>query len=100
MGSQHPAETRETDDDEAVFCCDLDGEIHKLFPIREHHTFQFGWRRSMRAITRTGGCRTGTSFREPRGPGLPSTAADANFGVVTSTAGAMRQLQLGLKHSF
>ena len=33
-------------------------------------------------------------------PGLPGTAAHANFGVVTGTSGAMRQLQLGLKYSF
>jgi hypothetical protein len=32
--------------------------------------------------------------------GLPSTAAHQNFGVVSSTSGAMRQLQLGLKYSF
>jgi hypothetical protein len=32
--------------------------------------------------------------------GLPSTAAHANFGVVTGTANSMRQIQLGLKYSF
>jgi len=33
-------------------------------------------------------------------PGLPSTAAHQNFGVVAGTAGSMRQIQLGLKYSF
>ena len=33
-------------------------------------------------------------------PGLAGTAAHANFGVVTSTSGAMRQHQLGLEYSF
>ena len=33
-------------------------------------------------------------------PGLPATAAHPNFGVVLSTSGAMRHLQLGLNYSF
>jgi hypothetical protein len=33
-------------------------------------------------------------------PVLPSTAAHQNFGVVTGTAGSMRQTQLGLEYSF
>ena len=33
-------------------------------------------------------------------PGLAATAAHQNFGVVTSMANAMRQLQLDLKYSF
>jgi hypothetical protein len=33
-------------------------------------------------------------------PGMPATAADQNLGVVSGTAGSMRQIQLGLKYSF
>ena len=33
-------------------------------------------------------------------PGLPATAACQNCGVVSSTPGAMRHLQLGLNYSF
>ena len=99
MGGQHPAETKETDDDEAVFCCGLDAQIHKVFPIREHNTFQF----RLEAFN----ARNHPNWRMPNlnilsgaaRPGLPSTAAHANFGVVSSTVGARRQLQLGLKYS-
>jgi hypothetical protein len=99
MGSQHPAETRETDDDEAVFCCGLDADIHKVFRIRERHTFQF----RLEAFN----ARNHPNWRMPNlnfllgvaRPRFASTAAHANFGVVTSTAGAMRQLHLGLKYS-
>jgi hypothetical protein len=33
-------------------------------------------------------------------PGQPGTNAHQNFGVISSTQTAMRQLQLGLKYSF
>jgi hypothetical protein len=33
-------------------------------------------------------------------PGAPENAAHQGFGVITSTALAMRQIQLGLKYTF
>jgi len=33
-------------------------------------------------------------------PGMPSTVAHQNFGVVSGTSTSMRQIQLGLKYSF
>jgi hypothetical protein len=80
----------------------FDAEVHKQFrmPYSEHHTLQFrfeafnvmnhpNWNMPSLNVL-SGAVRSG----------LPGTAAHANFGVVTGTSGAMRQLQLGLKYSF
>jgi hypothetical protein len=80
----------------------IDGEIHKQFrmPYKEGHILQFrleafnvlnhpNWQ--MPNLNILAGAAQ---------PGLPSTAAHQNFGVVTSTSTSMRQVQLGLKYSF
>jgi hypothetical protein len=78
----------------------LDGEIHKVFRIRERHTFQFRLEAFNARNHPNWGMPNRNILSGAARPGLPSTAAHANFGVVTSTSGAMRQLQLGLKYSF
>jgi hypothetical protein len=80
----------------------LDAEVHKQFrmPYSEHHTLQFlfeafnamnhpSWNMPSLNIL-SGAVR----------PGLPGTAAHANFGVVTGTSVAMRQFQFGPRYSF
>ena len=80
----------------------FDAEVQKQFrmPYSEHHTVQFlfeafnamnhpSWNMPSLNIL-SGAVR----------PGLPGTAAHANFGVVTGTSVAVRQFQLGPKYSF
>jgi len=80
----------------------LDAEIHKNFmmPYKEGHVLQFrleafnalnhpNWGMPSLNIL-SGAAFPGQSARDPH----------QNFGVVTSTQGSMRQLQLGLKYTF
>jgi hypothetical protein len=67
----------------------LDAEIHKNFkmPYKEGHALQF----RLEAFN---------ALNHPNW-GMPSlNIRSANFGVVTSIQGTMRQVQLGLKYSF
>ena len=80
----------------------IDMAIHKQFPMfyNEHHALQF----RLEAFnvfnhpvwgTPNGNIRTGAVF-----PGAPANAARQGFGVISSTAIPMRQLQVGLKYLF
>ncbi len=77
-------------------------EVHKQFrmPYKDSHTVEFrfeafnlpnhpNWQMPNLNIL-SGGAQ----------PGQPATASHVNFGVVTATQTAMRQIQLGLKYSF
>jgi hypothetical protein len=80
----------------------FDAEVHKQFrmPYKEGHALQFrfeafnvlnhpNWQMPNLNIL------SGAAQR-----GMPATAAHQNFGVVTATSTAMRQIQLGLKYVF
>jgi Carboxypeptidase regulatory-like domain len=80
----------------------IDAALHKQFamPYNEHHALQF----RVEAFnvlnhpvwgTPNGNIRSGAVF-----PGAPANAARQGFGVISSTALAMRQLQVGLKYLF
>jgi hypothetical protein len=80
----------------------IDLALHKRFqlPYNEQHVIQF----RLEAFNvfnhpswgaPSGNIRAGAPF-----PGAPSNAARQGFGVITSTAIPMRQLQLALKYSF
>ena len=59
---------------------------------------RWDWRRAARgAVFRTdhSNILAGAAF-----PGAPENAAHQGFGVITSTALPMRQIQFGLKYSF
>jgi hypothetical protein len=80
----------------------IDLALHKRFPLpySDQHVVQFrleafnvfnhpSWGAPTRDIT------SGAGF-----PGAPSNAARQGFGVISSTAIPMRQLQMALKYSF
>ena len=46
------------------------------------------------------GAPNGNILAGPAFPGAPANAAHQGFGVISSTALPMRQIQLGLKYSF
>jgi Carboxypeptidase regulatory-like domain len=80
----------------------FDAEVHKQFkmPYKEGHTLQFRFE-AFNVMNHPNWAMPSLNILSGAArPGLPGTAAHANFGVVTGTAGAMRQLQLGLKYSF
>jgi hypothetical protein len=80
----------------------LDAEVHKVFqmPWKENHRLQFRFEAFNVLNHPNWGMPSLNILSGAARPGLPSTAAHQNFGVITSTQGAMRQLQLGLKYSF
>ena len=80
----------------------LDAEVHKLFqmPYKEGHRLQFRFEAFNVCNHPNWGMPQLNILAGAARPGLPSTAAHQNFGVVSSITGAMRQLQLGLKYSF
>jgi hypothetical protein len=80
----------------------FDAEIHKVFqmPWKENHRIQFRFEAFNVLNHPNWGMPSLNILSGAARPGQPSTAAHQNFGVVTSTQGAMRQLQLGLKYSF
>ena len=80
----------------------FDAEVHKQFrmPYKESHTLQFRFE-AFNALNHPNWAMPSLNILSGAAqPGLPSTAAHQNFGVVGGTAGSMRQLQLGLKYSF
>jgi hypothetical protein len=80
----------------------IDMALHKQFamPYNEHHQLQFRveafnvFNHPVWGLP-NGNIRSGAVF-----PGAPANAARQGFGVINSTALAMRQLQLGLKYLF
>lgn len=80
----------------------FDAEVHKQFkmPYKEGHALQFRFEAFNVMNHPNWGMPNLNILAGAARPGLPSTAAHQNFGVITSTAGSMRQLQLGLKYSF
>ena len=69
-------------------------------PYSEHHTLQFRFE-AFNAMNHPNWNMPNLNILSGAvRSGLPGTAAHANFGVVTGTSGAMRQIQLGLKYSF
>jgi hypothetical protein len=80
----------------------LDAEIHKQFhmPYREGHMLQFRFEAFNILNHPNCGMPNLDILSGAARPGLPSTAAHQNFGVISSAPTAMRQIQLGLKYSF
>jgi hypothetical protein len=80
----------------------FDSEVHKEFrmPYKDSHVLQFRFEAFNVMNHPNWGMPSLNILSGAARAGLPSTAAHQNFGVVSSTSGAMRQLQLGLKYSF
>jgi hypothetical protein len=80
----------------------FDAEVHKQFhmPYKEGHALQFRFEAFNVLNHPNWGMPNLNVLSGAARPGLSSTAAHANFGVVTGTANSMRQIQLGLKYSF
>jgi hypothetical protein len=80
----------------------FDAEVHKSFqmPYKENHRLQFRFEAFNVMNHPNWGMPNLNILSGAARSGLASTAAHANFGVVSSTSTAMRQLQLGLKYSF
>lgn len=80
----------------------FDAEVHKQFkmPYNERHSLQFRME-AFNAINHPNwgmpnlNILSGAAF-----PGQPNTNAHQGFGVISSTATSMRQVQLGLKYTF
>jgi hypothetical protein len=80
----------------------FDAEIHKQFhmPYKEGHVLQFRLE-AFNVLNHPNWAMPNLNVLAGAAqPGMPSTAAHQNFGVVSGTSTAMRQLQLGLKYSF
>ncbi len=80
----------------------FDAEVHKQFrmPYKEGHMLQFRFEAFNVMNHPNWGMPSLNILSGAARSGLPSTAAHQNFGVVSSTSTAMRQIQLGLKYSF
>ena len=80
----------------------FDAEIHKQFrmPYKEGHVLQFRFEAFNVLNHPNWGMPNLNVLSGAAQSGMPSTAAHQNFGVVSSTSTAMRQIQLGLKYSF
>jgi len=80
----------------------FDAEMHKQFrmPYKEGHALQFRFEAFNALNHPNWGMPNLNILAGAAQPGQPSTVAHQNFGVVTSTATSMRQIQLGLKYSF
>jgi hypothetical protein len=80
----------------------FDAEIHKQFhmPYKEGHVLQFRFE-AFNVLNHPNWAMPNLNVLAGAAqPGMPSTAAHQNFGVVSGTSTAMRQIQLGLKYSF
>ncbi len=80
----------------------FDAEVHKEFrmPYKEGHALQFRFE-AFNVLNHPNWQMPNLNILAGVAqPGLPSTAAHENFGVVTATSIAMRQIQLGLKYVF
>jgi hypothetical protein len=80
----------------------LDFSVHKQFrmPYSEHHLLQFRAEAFNVLNHPVWGAPSGNILAGAAFPGAPSNAARSGFGVISTTAAAMRQIQLGLKYSF
>ena len=80
----------------------FDAEVHKEFrmPYKEGHTLQFRFE-AFNALNHPNWQMPNLNILAGAAqPGMPATAAHENFGVVSATSTAMRQIQLGLKYVF
>jgi outer membrane receptor protein involved in Fe transport len=80
----------------------FDAEVHKQFrmPYKEGHSLQFRFE-AFNALNHPNWQMPNLNIRSGAArPGMPDTAARQNFGVVTNTSMAMRQIQFGLKYLF
>jgi hypothetical protein len=69
-------------------------------PYKEGHSLQFRFE-AFNALNHPNWSMPNLNIRSGAvRPGLPSNAARQNFGVVTNTSTAMRQIQFGLKYMF
>jgi hypothetical protein len=80
----------------------FDLALHKNFPMgyREGHTLQFRLEAFNVLNHPVWGAPNGNVQAGKAIPGAPANAPHDGFGLVTSTAIDMRQIQLGLKYSF
>jgi len=80
----------------------IDMALGKYFhmPYSEHHVLQFRLEAFNVFNHPVWGAPNGNILAGPSFPGAPSNAAHQGFGVISSTALPMRQLQLGLKYTF
>ena len=79
----------------------IDMALGKYFhmPYSEHHTLQFRLEAFNVFNHPVWGAPNGNILAGPAFPGAPANAAHQGFGVISSTAIPMRQLQLALKYS-
>ena len=80
----------------------LDAELHKAWqmPFNEHHQLTLRFEAFNVLNHPDWGEPNPNVLAGAALPGQPSTAARSGFGVISGTAVAMRQLQLGLKYTF
>jgi len=80
----------------------FDAYVHKQFrmPYKEGHVVQFRFEAFNILNHPNWGTPNVNILAGAAQPGMPSTAAHQNFGVITGTSTSMRQIQLGLKYSF
>jgi hypothetical protein len=80
----------------------IDMAVHKQFHLgyKEGHVLQFRLEAFNVFNHPVWGAPNGNILAGPTFPGAASNAAHQGFGVISSTALPMRQLQLGLKYSF
>ena len=80
----------------------FDLAVHKNFPMayKDGHVLQFRLEAFNGLNHPVWGAPNGNVQAGPTFPGAPVNATHQGFGVVSSTAIAMRQLQLGLKYTF
>jgi hypothetical protein len=80
----------------------IDFAVHKQFqmPFSEHHAVQFRVEAFNVLNHPSWGAPSGNILAGNPFPGAPANAARQGFGVISSTAVPMRQLQVALKYSF
>jgi hypothetical protein len=80
----------------------INGEVHKDFhmPKLENHQLQFRMEAFNLLNHPNWGAPNGNILSGAAFPGQTATSPHQNFGVITTTAQTMRQLQLGLKYRF
>ncbi|MEW6125995.1 MAG: carboxypeptidase regulatory-like domain-containing protein [Acidobacteriota bacterium] len=80
----------------------IDAALAKRFtmPYNENHAIQFRLEAFNVFNHPVWGAPNGNILAGPAFPGAPANAAHQGFGVISTTAIPMRQLQLGLKYSF
>ena len=91
---------RDTIEGPGIFGFDM--EVHKQFrmPYRDNHVLQFRVE-AFNVLNHPNWGMPGLNILSGAAfPGQPGTNAHQNFGVISSTQTAMRQLQIGLKYSF